>query len=184
VSKLSANYWVLRGRAGTSAPASHACGNKIQAARNLSISIDELNAGRSKRRDRLLENFTMLQHATKAALAFLTLLTLSTASMAASPFDAASFKRAQAAGKTILVDVAAPWCPVCQKQRPIIQSIEQEQPQMVVFAVDFDNAKDVLKRFGVRYQSTLIVFKGSQEAARSTGEVDPARIRAMVAKGL
>lgn len=126
----------------------------------------------------------MLNHATKAALAFFVLLTLSTASMAASPFDADSFKRAQAAGKTILIDVAASWCPVCQTQRPIIQSIEREHPQLVVFEVDFDNAKDVLKQFGVRYQSTLIVFRGTQETGRSTGEVDPARIRAMVAKGL
>ena len=33
------------------------------------------------------------------------------------PFDAASFQATQAAGKPILIDVFAPWCPVCKAQQ-------------------------------------------------------------------
>ena len=54
----------------------------------------------------------------------------------------------------------------------------------MVFDVDFDSAKDVLKQFKVQNQSTLIVFKGGKEIDRSTGQTDPAVIRAMVNKGL
>ena len=55
---------------------------------------------------------------------------------------------------------------------------------LVVFEVDFDSQKDVLHRFGVHQQSTLIVFKGTSETGRSIGDTDKASIEALVAKGL
>ena len=111
------------------------------------------------------------------------LLVFSAVSHAGQSFDDQSFKQAQAAGKTILVDVTASWCPTCRQQRPIVEQIEKEKPNLVVYEVDFDTAKDTLKRFRVQQQSTLIVFKGTKEVGRSTGDTDPARIRALVAQG-
>src|SRR5262249_51969458 len=119
---------------------------------------------------------------TLCALAAAVLLAFSVVGHAAQPFDDQSFKRAQAAGKTILVVVPASWWPTCRQQRPIIEQIEKEKPNLVVYEVDFDTAKDALKHFRVQYQSTLIVFKGTKEIGRSTGDTDPARIRALVAK--
>lgn len=101
---------------------------------------------------------------------------------AGQPFDANAFQASQAAGKSILIDVTAPWCPTCKQQKPIVQEIEKEHPNLVVYEVDFDNAKDVLRQFRVQHQSTLIVFKGQKEVARSTGETDPAPLRSLVAK--
>ena len=108
----------------------------------------------------------------------------SLATQAGQPFDANGFKQAQTAGKPILVDVTAPWCPTCKQQRPVVQEIEKSTPNLVVYEVDFDSAKDVLKRFRVQSQSTLIVFKGADEVGRSTGDTNPATIKALVAKGL
>lgn len=99
-------------------------------------------------------------------------------------FDTSAFQQAQAAGKLILIDVTAPWCPTCTRQRPIVQEIEKSTPNLVVYEVDFDSAKDVLKRFRVQSQSTLIVFKGANEVGRSIGDTNPASIRALVSKGL
>ena len=80
--------------------------------------------------------------------------------------------------------MTAPWCPTCKQQRPVVQEIEKSTPNLVVYEVDFDSAKDVLKRFRVQSQSTLIVFKGADEVGRSTGDTNPATIKALVAKGL
>lgn len=94
------------------------------------------------------------------------------------PFTPAAFEAAEAAGKSILIDVSAPWCPTCKAQRPILSGFEA-QPKfkdLVVLDVDFDSQKDVLRRFGVRMQSTLIAFKGATETARSTGDTAPASI--------
>ncbi len=87
------------------------------------------------------------------------LLSVASIAWAGQPYDAKAFQASQAAGKSILVDVTAPWCPTCKQQRPIVQAIEKERPDLVVYEVDFDTAKDVLKRFRAQYQSTLIVFK-------------------------
>jgi thioredoxin 1 len=118
----------------------------------------------------------------KALLVAAAILAWSPVAQAGQPFDAAAFQSAQNAQKAILVDVAASWCPTCKQQHPIIQQIEKERPDLVVYEVDFDTAKDLLKKVRVQYQSTLIVFRGTKEVARSTGETDPALIRALVAK--
>ena len=112
----------------------------------------------------------------------LTLLLSSPFARAGQPFDTEAFQSAQAADKAILVDVTASWCPTCKQQRPVLEQIGQEKPDLVVYEVDFDTAKDVLKRFNVQYQSTLIVFHGANEVARSTGETDPTAIRELIAK--
>ena len=99
------------------------------------------------------------------------------------PFSRPAFEAAQAAGHPILVDVHAPWCPTCRAQEPIIHSL-QAQPanaDLVVFRVDFDNQKDVVRSFRATTQSTLIAFRGSRETGRSAGDTNAASIARLVA---
>ena len=105
---------------------------------------------------------------------------------AGNPYDQAGFDAAQAAGKPILVEIHANWCPTCRAQEPIISELlrEPKHAGFVVLRVDFDNQKDVAKRFRAQYQSTLIVFKGEKEVARSTGETRKDAIAAQLAKAL
>jgi thiol-disulfide isomerase/thioredoxin len=116
-----------------------------------------------------------------AAVAALLMLTMTAA--ARQPFESRAFEQAQAAGKTILVDVTASWCPVCRRQQPILARLTDQKPSLVIYEVDFDRDKDALKRLRVQSQATLIVFKGAAEVGRSTGDTDPARIQALVDKG-
>lgn len=118
-----------------------------------------------------------------AILAFAALLGQSFGAGAAQPYNSKAFQDAQKVGQTIIIHVTAPWCSTCKAQHPTVASIEKERPGLVVYEVDFDTAKDVLRQFRVQWQSTLIVFKGTQEVGRSTGDTDPGRIRALVAKG-
>lgn len=73
-----------------------------------------------------------------------------------------AFRKAQAHGASILVDVAAPWCPACQRQRPIIGRITEEPRfrDLVIFHLDFDSQKDALRNLNARSQGTLIAFNG------------------------
>ncbi|XSC44895.1 TlpA family protein disulfide reductase [Bradyrhizobium sp. RDT10] len=64
---------------------------------------------------------------TLTALAFL--VGTSLVAQAGQPFDLSAFQQAQAAGKPILIDVTAPWCPTCKVQRPIVQEIEKSTPR-------------------------------------------------------
>lgn len=101
-------------------------------------------------------------------------------------FDQKAFDAAQAAGKPILVEVTAPWCPTCKAQAPILSRLKSEPrfKGLVSFNVDFDSQKDILKKFGVQKQSTLIVFKGKQESGRSTGDTDPKSIETLLGKSI
>ncbi|WP_449411247.1 thioredoxin family protein [Methylobacterium komagatae] len=102
------------------------------------------------------------------------------------PFQQAAFDAAQKAGKPILIEVSAPWCPICKAQKPIIAKLTQDPrfKDLLVFDVDFDSRKDVLKAFNARMQSTLIAFKGETEVGRSVGETQPEWIEGLVEKTL
>jgi thioredoxin len=122
------------------------------------------------------------------ALAIATALSLGPIASAADkkPFDQKAFEAAQAAGKPILVEVSAPWCPICKAQAPILARLKSDPKfnEMVSFDIDFDSQKDLLKKFNVQKQSTLIVFKGKQEAGRSTGDTNAASIEALLGKSI
>jgi thiol-disulfide isomerase/thioredoxin len=121
-------------------------------------------------------------------LAISTALSLSSiaSAMDKKPFDRSTFEADQAAGKPILIEVTAAWCPVCKAQAPILLRLKGE-PQfkdLVSFNIDFDTQKDLLKKFDVQKQSTLIVFKGRQETGRSTGDTNAGSIEALLGKAI
>ncbi len=99
-------------------------------------------------------------------------------------YSPSAFDAALKDGKSILVEIHAPWCPTCKAQKPILAEIEAKPAykDLVVVHVDFDSQKDAVRRFGARMQSTLIAFKDGKETGRSVGQTDPAAIAALVAK--
>jgi thioredoxin 1 len=102
------------------------------------------------------------------------------------PFDATVFADAQKAGKPILVEIHASWCPICAVQRPILGELTSDPKfkNLVYLTVDFDSQKDLVQRFGARMQSTLIVFKGAKEEGRSVGDTNRASIAVLLRKSL
>ena len=102
------------------------------------------------------------------------------------PFDAQAFAAAQHAGKQVLVEIHADWCPTCKAQLPILDKLSREArySDMVRLRVDFDSQKDLVKQFKARIQSTLVLYKGRNEVARSAGQTDEGRIRAMLDQAL
>jgi thiol-disulfide isomerase/thioredoxin len=123
-----------------------------------------------------------------AALALSATLSLGSvaSAMDKKPFDQKAFDAAQAAGKPILVEVSAPWCPVCKAQAPILSKLRGDSKfkELVSFEIDFDSQKDLLRKLGVQKQSTLIVFKGKREVGRSTGDTNPGSIATLVGKSI
>ncbi len=99
-------------------------------------------------------------------------------------FSDAAFEAAQHAGKPILIDITAPWCPTCAKQRPILSELytTPEFKDLQVFNVDFDTSKPLLRKLGVQMQSTMIVYHGATEEGRSTGVTAAPAIHDLLAK--
>ena len=126
--------------------------------------------------------------AIRVLLAFLA-VALAAPAMAApawQDYSPAAFTRAQKAGKTIVVDVHAVWCPTCKAQAPTLDALRQE-PRLkdaVFFKVDFDKEKDFLRAHRIPRQSTVLVFRGKRETARSIAESRPRQLREAVMAGI
>ena len=97
-------------------------------------------------------------------------------------YNEAEFMMAQKKGKTIVVDVYADWCPTCRAQAPILEELRSErQSDDVLFVkVNFDDEKAFLRANRVPRQSTVLVFKGMDEVARSIAETNRTRLRRAV----
>jgi thiol-disulfide isomerase/thioredoxin len=101
-------------------------------------------------------------------------------------YDPAALAAEQAAGKSIVVHVTAPWCPTCKAQKPILDKLtaEPDFKDVVVFDLDFDTGIAGLKALNARSQSTLIVFKGGKETGRSVGDTNADNIATLLKTAL
>ncbi|NTJ63150.1 thioredoxin family protein [Agrobacterium rhizogenes] len=100
------------------------------------------------------------------------------------PYTQEAFENSQHEDRPILVHITAPWCPYCAKQRPILDSLENKAAfkDLVVYNIDFDTQKDLVRAMGAQKQSTLIVFHGTAEKARSVGDTNAGSIEALLEK--
>ena len=120
-----------------------------------------------------------------------TLLTVALTSLASvamageiKPFSQQAFDQLTQAGKPVVLDISAPWCPTCKAQKPIIDGLMQQPAykDVTLLTIDFDSAKPTLKTFKVTSQSTLVAFKGEKEVGRSVGDTTPAGLEGLIKK--
>jgi thioredoxin 1 len=101
------------------------------------------------------------------------------------PYSKAAFDKAVAAGP-VIVHVHADWCPTCRRQAPTLSQWmgDNKGKNVQAFTVNFDTDKAFNQANRVTSQSTIIVFKGGKEVARSAGVTDPAAVRQLVGQAL
>lgn len=93
-----------------------------------------------------------------------------------------AFDAAQKAGKPILVEITASWCPTCKAQKKVLGQLlpMAEHADLAVFEVDFDSQKDIVRAFGAQMQSTLITYKGTKEVGRLVGVTEADSIKQLL----
>lgn len=99
-----------------------------------------------------------------------------------SNYAASTFTQAQQSGKLIVVDVHADWCPTCRAQEPILDELRKDKrlADAVFIRVNFDDDKAFLRAHRVPRQSTILVFDGKKEVARSIAETNRGRLRSVI----
>lgn len=102
------------------------------------------------------------------------------------PYSPEAFDKLAKAGKPVIVDVSATWCPTCKAQKPIIENLVQQPAyrDVTVLNIDVDADKAAMKRFKVGMHSTLVAFRGATEAARSVGDTTPSGIEGLFKKAV
>ena len=78
------------------------------------------------------------------------------------------------------------WCPTCKAQAPILDDLrdERQMGDVVFMKLDFDTEKGFLEEHRIPRQSTIVVFQGEQETARSIAETDPDKLRSAILAGV
>ena len=106
------------------------------------------------------------------AAALLCSLAASLAMAAEVPYNQAQRAAARAAGQTVAVVFHADWCPTCRAQAPVLKELVNtpDMKSLTLYVADFDTEKALRNALHVNQQSAVVVFKGKQETARSTGE--------------
>ena len=94
------------------------------------------------------------------------------------PYSAEALDGAQKAGRPVALHFRADWCPTCRAQDKVLESLKTEKDlDLTLLSADYDTEKALKRRFKVNTQSTLIVLKGQQEAARLVGDTTADGIR-------
>ena len=120
------------------------------------------------------------------ASAFASLALAAAVLAAATPFTAQAFAAAQTGGAPVLVAIHVGWRPTCRAQSPIIDKLSADPKfrGMLAPPLDFDEPKDLVRKFGAQSQSTLILFDGVAEVGRTVGGVNPQSIEALLGKAI
>ena len=133
-----------------------------------------------------MNTLSLFGHAARSvAVAFALALSLG-ATAGEVAYSKAAFDSAIAAGKPVIVDFKASWCPTCKAQQPIVDALlaEPKRKAVTLFAADYDTEAALKKQLRVAQQSTFVVFKGGREVGRSTGQTDRAQIAALFDQAL
>jgi thioredoxin 1 len=100
------------------------------------------------------------------------------------PYKKADFDKLVSSGQPVLVHVHADWCPTCKRQLTVLGPMLNDPANAKVAAVtvDFDKETAFKQANKIGGQSTLIVYKGGKEVARSVGATDAAAIGTLFAQ--
>ena len=87
-------------------------------------------------------------------------------------FTLERFKELQEQDALILVDVFADWCPTCAIQQTVLSEYREKNPGVPLhtLTVDFDRQKEFVTHFRAPRQSTLILYRGTEELWYSVAE--------------
>ena len=99
-------------------------------------------------------------------------------------FSEEIFKNAKASGKTIVVNSYEVWCGTCSKQTKILDQAEKEFKDIVFLSYEQSKNKDIAQKLGIKFWTTIVVYKGNDEVARIVGQTDKEIIYSAIQKGI
>ena len=99
-------------------------------------------------------------------------------------FSEETFENAKASGKTVVVNSYEVWCGTCSKQTKILDQAEKEFKDIVFLSYEQSKNKNIAQKLDIKFWTTIVVYKGSDEVARIVGQTDKEVIYSAIQKGI
>ena len=99
-------------------------------------------------------------------------------------FSIETLEKAKASGKTIVINSYEVWCGTCSKQTKILDQAEKEFNEIIFLSYEQSKNKDIAKKLGIKYWTTIVVYKGDNEVFRIIGQTDKETIYSAIKKGI
>ena len=90
------------------------------------------------------------------------------------------FKKAQAEGKTVVINSWNKTCYTCGKQVKILDQAEKEFNDILFLSFEQTKDKQIAKLLGIEYWTTIVVYKDNKEIARSIGQTKKSEIYKLI----
>ena len=94
------------------------------------------------------------------------------------------FENAKTSGKTIVINSYEVWCGTCSKQTKILNQAEKEFKDIIFLSYEQSKNKDIAQKLGIKFWTTIVVYKGDNEIARIVGQIDKETIYSAIQKGI
>ena len=94
------------------------------------------------------------------------------------------FKNAKTSGKTVVVNSYEVWCGTCSKQTKILDQAEKEFTNIVFLSYEQSKNKAIAQKLGIKFWTTIVVYKDGNEVARIVGQTDKEIIYSAIQKGI
>ena len=95
-------------------------------------------------------------------------------------FTSEVFKKAQADGKTVVINSWNKACYTCGKQVKILDQAEKEFNNILFLSFEQTKDKEIAKLLGIEYWTTIVVYKNNKEIARSIGQTKKSEIYELI----
>ena len=99
-------------------------------------------------------------------------------------FSIEIFNDAKKSGKTIVINSYEVWCGTCGKQTKILNQAEKEFKDVIFLSYEQSKNKNIAKKLGIKFWTTIVVYKGDNEVARIVGQTNKKIIYAAIQKGV
>ena len=94
------------------------------------------------------------------------------------------FENAKASGKTVVVNSYEVWCGTCSKQTKILNQAEKEFEDIIFLSYEQSKNKNIAQLLGIKFWTTIVIYKGDNEMARIVGQTDKKIIYSAIQKGI
>ena len=101
-----------------------------------------------------------------------------------SDFSTEIFEKAQASGKTIVINSYEIWCGTCVAQIKVLNQAKKDFNSIIFLSFEQGKNKEIAKKLDIKFRTTIVVYKGNNEVSRIIGQTSKKNIYSAIQKGI